>query len=193
LNRSSKRRSGSTVAHWCSLVWIRSTCISAHSGSGHSTSVFTGDLLPSQSLRCELAAALRHVTGFPGLGLLRRLRHAPARSADDEPARTRPGWPGRGTSPRRFPRSPHTDRRVRCPALPLQHRHEYAAVLPRGLHADVFKRHRSRPPTPKGWPGVHCSPAHIHQVGTGVSLKRLYTLVSHVHLPVLLASIVHVS
>ena len=26
---------------------------------------------------CELAAALRHVTGSPGLGLLRQLRHAP--------------------------------------------------------------------------------------------------------------------
>ena len=32
-----------------------------------------------QSLDCELAAALRHVTGFPGLGLLRRLRHIPGR------------------------------------------------------------------------------------------------------------------
>jgi hypothetical protein len=39
----------------------------------------------------------------------------------------------------------------------------------------------------KGWPGVHCSPAHIGQVGAGVLLKRLHTLVSHVHLPVLLA------
>src|SRR5450759_3718529 len=111
----------------------------------------------------------------------------PARSADDEPARTRPGWPGCGTSPRRFPRSPHTDRRGRCPTLPLQHRHEYAAVLPRGLPTDVFKRLRSRPATLKGWPGVHCSPAHIRQVGAGVPLKGLYTLVSHVHLPVLLA------
>ena len=37
-----------------------------------------------------------------------------------------------------MPCVPHTDRRGRCPALPLQHRHEYAAVLPRGLPADVF-------------------------------------------------------
>ena len=32
--------------------------------------------------------------------------------------------------------------------------------------------------------GVHRSPAHIRQVGAGVSLERLYTLVPHVHLPV---------
>ncbi len=38
----------------------------------------TNDLPPFQSHRYELAAALRHVTGFPGLGLLRRLRHVPA-------------------------------------------------------------------------------------------------------------------
>ena len=40
---------------------------------------------PFQSLVAKLAAALGHATGFPRLGLLRRLRHAPARSADDEP------------------------------------------------------------------------------------------------------------
>ena len=32
--------------------------------------------------------------------------------------------------------------------------------------------------------GVHRTPAHIHQIGAGVSLERLYTLVPHVHLPV---------
>jgi len=35
---------------------------------------------------CCLAVPLRHVTGFPGLGLLRGLRHAMAPSADDEPS-----------------------------------------------------------------------------------------------------------
>src|SRR5664279_1644171 len=87
LNRSSNRRSGSSIAHWCSLVWIRSTCDSAPSRSGHSTSIFTYDLPPFQSHRYELAAALRHVTGFPGLALLRRLRHVPACWAEDEPTR----------------------------------------------------------------------------------------------------------
>jgi hypothetical protein len=184
LYRSSNRRPGSSVAHWCSLVWIRSTRASASSTSGHSTPVFTGDLPPSQSLCCELAAALRHVTGFPGLGLLRRLRHAPACPAEHEPAHRRPGRPGGGTSPGRFPRSPHTGRRGRCPALPLRPRHEYAAALPRGLPAGDFTRPRSRPAIPNRQPGVHRPPAHIRQVGAVVPLERLYTLVPHVHLPV---------
>ena len=64
-------------------LWVDPRCAIAspgvrpHSRSGHSTSVFTDDLPPFRSRCCELAAALRHVTGFPGLGLLRRLRHAP--------------------------------------------------------------------------------------------------------------------
>jgi len=41
----------------------------------------------------------------------------------------------------------------------------------------------SRPPDhDRG--GVHRTPAHIRQVGAGVPLERLYTLVSHVHLSV---------
>jgi hypothetical protein len=32
--------------------------------------------------------------------------------------------------------------------------------------------------------GAHRTPAHIHQIGAGVPLERLYTLVPHVHLPV---------
>ena len=67
--------------------------------------------------------------------------------------------------------------------MPLQHRHEYAAGLPRGLPAGDFTRPRSRPPSA----GVHRTPAHIRQVGAGVSLEGLYTLVPHVHLSVSLA------
>ena len=40
----------------------------------------------------------------------------------------RPGW---------FPRSPWTDRRGRCPAIPRPPRHEYAAGFPRGLPTGV--------------------------------------------------------
>ena len=120
------------------------------------------------------------MTGFPGLGLLRRLRHVPACLTDDEPTRWRPGGSPSGASPGRFPRSPHTGRRGRCPTLPLRHRHEYAAGFPRGLPAGDFTRLRSRPPSA----GVHRTPAHIHQIGAGVPLERLYTLVPHVHLPV---------
>ena len=39
---------------------------------------------------CWLAGSLRHVDGFPDLGLLRSLRPAPAPSADSGPARRRP-------------------------------------------------------------------------------------------------------
>ena len=47
-------------------------------GVGHGASVFTGDLLTFQSLYCELAVPLRHVAGFPDLGLLRGLRPTPS-------------------------------------------------------------------------------------------------------------------
>jgi len=67
--------------------------------------------------------------------------------------------------------------------LPLRHRHEYAADIPRGLPAGDFTRHRCRPPDHHRL-GVHRTPAHIRQVGAGVPLERLYTLVPHVHLSV---------
>src|SRR5205085_11757916 len=47
---------------------------------------------------------------------------------------------------RGFPRSPPTGRRGRCPALPQRHRHEYAAVLPRGLPSGDNNRFGSRVP-----------------------------------------------
>jgi len=73
--------------------------------------MFTGDLLPCQPGRCQTAAALPRVTGSPGLGVLRRLRHAPAPTAGDEPAHPRPGRPTGRTRPKRFPRSPCPGRR----------------------------------------------------------------------------------
>jgi hypothetical protein len=54
------------------------------------------------------AAALRHVTGSPGLGLLRRLRPLPAPSADGGPAHRRPGRPAGRATLGGFPRSPCT-------------------------------------------------------------------------------------
>lgn len=105
LNRSSNRRPSSSFDHWCSLVWIPSTRIRASSRLGHRSPVFTGALLAFRRIDCELAGPLRHVDGFPALGLLRALRPNPEPSADGEPAR-RPDrcWPGRAT-PRWFPRS----------------------------------------------------------------------------------------
>jgi len=95
--------------------------------------VFTGDLLAFQSCCCGLAAALRHVRGFPALGLLRRLRPRAGSSADDAPARRRTWLADGKGDPDGFPRSLDVDRSGRCPTLPLQHRHGYAADLLRGL------------------------------------------------------------
>lgn len=107
LKRSANRRSGSSLAHWCSLVCMRSTRASATSAVGHGAPVFTDDLLPCTHQSCEVAARLRPVAGSPGLRLLRGLRPIPRPSADDAPARRRSRRPsGRATS-RWFPRSPH--------------------------------------------------------------------------------------
>src|SRR3954454_4523660 len=142
LNRSSNRRAGSLPAHWCSLVWILSTRTRAATAANSDAPMFTGGLLTFQLLHCELAAALGHVTGFPGLGLLRRLRPTTRRSADDAPSPPRPGRSGSGTAPRWFPRSPLTVRRDRRPAIPRRPRHDYPAALHRGL----------RPGQPWTWP-----------------------------------------
>ena len=75
--------------------------------------------------------------------------------------------------------------RVRRPALPLRPRHTYAAGFRRGLPDGDFNRTRSCP-TQRA--GTRRYPAHIRQIGAGGSLLRGFrTLVSHVHLPVLLA------
>jgi hypothetical protein len=71
---------------------------------------------PSIRACCSFAAALPHVAGSPGLGVLRRLRHAPAATTDGAPA---PTPTGRRAPPGRFPRSPTTGRQGRRPALPL--------------------------------------------------------------------------
>ena len=117
---------------------------------GDGASVFTGDLLAFQSTCCGFAALLRHVVGFPDLGLLRGLRPISGSSVDDGPARHRPGWTAGRAIPRWFPRSPCTGRRGRCPALLRQSRHGYAAGLPRGLPTGIRNRLRSRPPTGGG-------------------------------------------
>jgi hypothetical protein len=99
---------------------------------------------------CRFAAPLRHVVGFPDLGLLRGLRPISGSSVDDGPARHRPGWTAGRAIPRWFPRSPCTGRRGRCPALLRQSRHGYAAGLPRGLPTGIRNRLRSRRPTGGG-------------------------------------------
>jgi len=60
--------------------------------------------------------------------------------------------------------------------FPLQHRHEYAAGLPRGLTTDRITSASESPPATIA-DGVRCVPAHIHQVGAGVTLKGVQPLV----------------
>jgi hypothetical protein len=183
LNRSSNRRPGSSVAQWCSLVWIPSTRASACSGVGHGASVFTSVLLAFQSLRCELAAALGHVAGFPDLGLLRRLRPTQAPTVDSGPARHRPGRPAGRAAPGRFPRSCCDRLTGRWPAVPQRPRHGYAADLPRGLLAGVNDRHQSRPQS-RACAAARPISTRLEPV---LPLRGFTALVPHVHLPVLLA------
>ena len=176
LNRSQNRRSGLSVAHWCSLVWIFSTLASASSSGGQGAPTFTGDLLTFQRLCCWLAGSLCHVHSFPVLGLLRTLRPTLKPSADSRPAHPHPDKEEGRATPRRFPRSPHADRRGRRPALPLQLRHEYAADIPRSLPTDCTRSASESLPTHVAG-SVHCSPAHIHQIGAGITLEGVQPLV----------------
>ena len=101
LNRSPKRRCSSWAAHRCSLVCHPSTRSSANfasSGAG----VFTPDLPNSVSCHGP-AVRLRHVDGFPALGLLRGLRHAQRPSAGI--GHSRAATSGRARTGR-LPRSP---------------------------------------------------------------------------------------
>jgi hypothetical protein len=73
-----------------------------HRGRRHSPAHLSA-LQPPSLL--ETAAALRHVTGSPGPGLLRRLRPVPARSADSGPSPHTAPDARLKAGPRRFPRS----------------------------------------------------------------------------------------
>jgi hypothetical protein len=69
--------------------------------------------------------------------------------------------------------------------FPLQHRHEYAADLLRGLATDCIRS--ASESLPAIMSGVRCAPAHIHQVGAGVALTELYSLVQTAFTPSRLA------
>ena len=115
--------------------------------------VFTSGLR-DQQFGCEHTGPLRHVTGFPGLGLLRVLRPIPAASAGNKPSRRpaqcRPvrepvGW---------FPRSVSNRSTGSAP--------NYApATSPR-----LRRRHSPWPPSRRHQPAKE-SP-HTQQVAVGV-------------------------
>ncbi len=108
----------------------------------------------------------------------RRATRRPAGPGPDGPDQTgTPGW---------FPRSPSTDRRGRCPALPLRHRHGYAADLHRGLPSQRIQPARK-------FPARHEERvrAAIQPLSAGFELagylRGVIALVPLVHLPVSLA------
>jgi hypothetical protein len=83
LKRSSKHLCESSCAQRCSLVCHPSTRCSA-TCTDSDADAFTPDL-PNGVATRDPAGALPHATGFPGLGVLRRLRHVPSASADSAP------------------------------------------------------------------------------------------------------------
>jgi hypothetical protein len=87
LNRSPKRRPRSATAQRCSLACISDTRDHDPAGAGSGAPAFAGASFGiAVSFLLVTAAALRPVTGSPGLRLLRRLRPVPARSADGGPS-----------------------------------------------------------------------------------------------------------
>ncbi len=142
---------------------------------------------------------LRHVTGFPDLGLLWALRPLPTASVGDGPSRpARAGCPEPAGPPAGFPRSLLTVRRDRYPAMPLHHRHGYAAGLHHGLLARRHPPDHEFPAPLIGNPTeveprvigavTRCDPAHVRQVpGWWVHSRGVQTLVPHVCLSVVLA------
>jgi hypothetical protein len=150
------------------LVWIPSTLASASSSVGQGAPVFTGDLLAFHYFHCGLAGSLRHVRGFPTLGLLRTLRPIPGPSADGGPARPRAGCTRGRATRERFSCSLRVGRSDRRPALPLQPRRRVrrrpspttsppASTTGFGVasHVAVGQRALLPGPHPPGWSRFH--------------------------------------
>src|SRR6266511_2094388 len=130
------------------------------------TPVFTGGSCPADTAR-SLAVPLRPVAGFPGPPTT---TGTPPRPATNSGRRTCPPPEGGRAAMGRFPRSLPPGRRGRCPAIPRQPRPGYAAALLPGLLTGPYL------PAPESLAatatGVHCTPAHIRQVGAGTSLTE---------------------
>src|SRR6266542_6134373 len=130
------------------------------------TPVFTGGSCPADTAR-SLAVPLRPVAGFPGPPTT---TGTPPRPATNSGRRTCPPPEGGRAAMGRFPRSLPPGRRGRCPAIPRQPRQGYAAALLPGLLTGHYL------PAPESLAatatGVHCTPAHIRQVGAGTSLTE---------------------
>ena len=185
LARSSKRRPGSAVAHWCSFVCIASTRSSASiearatarrcSPATSSISVDAANTLDPFAMWPAFPTSDYYGSSAPP----RRHRPATGLPADQLAA-------GRGGD-RRDGSHVHsrTVRRGRRPAMPLQHRHGYAAGLHRGLPAGDITQPRSSPHhAVRVRAATQPRSARFELVGL---LRSVQPLVPHVHLSVLLA------
>ena len=162
LNRSSNRRPGSSVAHWCSLVWIPSTRASASSRRAtdrrYSPAISwhpipAANSLPPFAMWPAFPASDYYGGSAPPRAISRR-----------GPARPRPWQAGGEGSPRTVPtftmhRSTGSVPSFSPAASPrVRRRLSLVASLPADSPAA-----ESPPPGD----GVHCCPARIHQVGAG--------------------------
>ena len=167
LNRSSNRRPGSSVAHWCSLVWIPSTRASASIEARprrvgvHRRPPGIPAPLAANSLGPFAMCPAFPCSDYYGPSAPSR-RHQPTVGLPAA-ALAAAGEGNTGTVPTFTMYRSTRDRR---PALPLQPRHGYAAGLHRGLPTDDRNRLRSRPPDsrsrallpgphPPGWSRLH--------------------------------------
>jgi hypothetical protein len=90
--------------------------------------------------------------------------------------------PGSGNDAGWFPCSLRTDRSAWHPALPRQHRHDYAAGFHRGLPTGTPSRLRSRPSSPDGH-ALHPGPyppdlSRCHAYGALTLVPLVYRLIS---------------
>ena len=179
------RLCSTSTAHWCSFDCISSTRDCASEGSGHDAPTFTSGLLDQRQC-CEHTGPLRHVHGFPALGLLRVLRPTPLASTGDRSSRPfsalengkgPTGWfprslsnPSTGSAPSYAPATSPPLRR-RLSLWPPDRRHHPAKEF--SAHAGANAR---------------CNPAPIRQIRAGgLDLRSVQPLVSRVRLSVSLA------
>jgi hypothetical protein len=93
----------------------------------------------------------RRVTGSPGLGVLRRLRPVPTRSADGGPSPYGDaGGVARGEDRNGSRVHSSITRRRRRPTRPLRHRRGYPAALHRGLPIGLWTLRRVPHPVMRG-------------------------------------------
>ncbi len=171
------------TAQRCSFRCILRTRSHATSGSGHGAPVFTSGL-HSMIGDCEHAGPLRHVTGFPDLGLLRILR-PPHGGIGRRRAFPPDHWmrPGKGATAR-VPT--YTVGSIDGSGAQLCSR-DIAAALRRSLRTEGTNPIPEFPAHNVIRVRAAAQPRSTSFELVGTDLRSSQTLVSHVHRPVLLA------